>query len=153
MLLAQTEPTGNLGPPVVMAIILWGILIGALAWALATLWFKYRQGRRRPSLDDVRSWPVTSASIIECSVHMLGTGGAREKDEAYYPAVRYEFEVDGEMYTEQAPVGIAGTRRLAGTRTEAEGSLRDLAIGGQIQVRYDPEDPTESRLFGLTELD
>lgn len=145
----QANEVGSVGPPVIVAAILWGILLVAGVWALTTLWIKYRQGRRRPSLDAVRSWPVTDGSVIECSVHMLGSGAAVESEETYYPAVRYEFVVDDEVYVEQAPVGIAGARRMAGTRVEAEQSLRDVRIGDRVRVRYDPADPTQSRLYDL----
>lgn len=146
---ASDGGTGLIGPPVVVAIVLWGVLFAALAWALTTLWLKHRQNAKRPSIDEVRSWPVTDASVIECTIHMLGSGAATDRGEVYYPAVRYEFVVDDLVYVDEAPVGIMGRRQVAGTRVEAEQSLRGFRIGDRIKVRYDPADPYQSRLYDI----
>lgn len=91
-------------------------------------------------------WETAEGTVLSGEVeHRFNPfGKAREMNE-YWPIVRYEFRVLGERYE--------GDRTHAGfdadfyyVRDFAEATLQEYPVGSEVQVYYDPNDPSVSAL-------
>jgi hypothetical protein len=107
-------------------------VIGAGLFALG--WFQYRKVRAS------RGWPCTGGRIVsgrvETGVESGGDDGADTT--SYYPALQYEYQVDGRTYRGN---DIAFNQRTYSSQKQAEAALRVYPEGVGVQVYYDPRQP------------
>jgi hypothetical protein len=68
-----------------------------------------------------------------------------EGDKSYNPVVTYEYEVDGETYTNENTFP-GGTTRKSGSRGWAENVIGNHPEGSETTIYYRPEDPTKAYL-------
>ncbi len=103
-------------------------------------WFLFVSARRKAAR--IETWPVVSARILESSVGSRREPG-RPKRYTYYPVVRYAYEMDGTVYTNDKvdPIG-RGSRNPA----PAEETVRRYPVGTLHDLRYHPERPQEAYL-------
>lgn len=97
-------------------------------------WFQYRKVRAS------RSWTSTVGRILSGRVETgVESGGDDGTDTtSYYPAIQYEYQVDGRTYRGN---DIAFNRRTYSTQKQAVAALRVYPEGGDMLVYYDPRQP------------
>jgi hypothetical protein len=93
---------------------------------------------------DASSWPAVKGKIIEASVtrHERMSDPNRShttRDYAYSPRIIYRYEVQGAEYTSGR---LAHSDSQYGTKTDVEALVAGYRVGGEVDVYYDPQDPS-----------
>jgi hypothetical protein len=107
-------------------------VVGAGLFALG--WFQYRKVRAS------RGWPSTVGRMLSGRVETgVESGGDDGPDTtSYYPAIQYEYQVDGRTYRGN---DIAFNRKTYSSQKQAEAALRVYPEGSDMLVYYDPRQP------------
>ena len=97
-----------------------------------------------PYLEDseMGDWASTPGSIVASEVQSEYVQGRGGKIWHYYPAYQYTYEVNGVIFEDasRAPTGDFSTEE------GAQEYLDEHPIGSQVEVYYDPEEPSDSVL-------
>jgi len=113
----------------------------ALLIGIVGLWTGFKQLGNRKLLD---RWPTTSGSVIERGV-FEPPGPAGTPAFKYAPLIRYRYLVNGKEFVNDYihPKRI----QLPRHSTRAWAEKRAAEIPDDVNVHYNPADPTESFLF------
>lgn len=97
----------------------------------------------------VKSWKHATAIVTEepFTKSSGGRGGANEVPSVsvYVP---YRFTVDGKEYEGRRVTALPETF----SQKKAKRLIEECEVGSQIEISYDPEDPTTSAIYPLMEL-
>lgn len=85
-----------------------------------------------------RGWPATAGEVIESRVE--------QRVSRYYPVVAYRYSVDGRSFTSRV-IGLSSERQRFGTFQEAQAVIVSYPVGSQVQVRYNPDNPSRAALI------
>ncbi|MEO8395041.1 MAG: DUF3592 domain-containing protein [Chloroflexota bacterium] len=91
-----------------------------------------------------KNWSSTSARILASDVEMRRTRSGTGTGTSYYPAVVYEYAVNGQRF--QSRRIRFGTEIGYGFRRMAENTVAKYPNGGLVSAFYDPQNPTEAVL-------
>ena len=99
-----------------------------------------------------QSWPAVRGKVIRSAVESYydnvgGSGGSGSGVTSYRPVVEYAYQVHGQDYRGNQ---IKVAMQLNGTQSYAEKVVARYPAGGEIDVHYDPNDPTTSALENPT---
>jgi hypothetical protein len=102
--------------------------------------------RNQKKAEVSKSWPGTAGTILRTEVKQ-SQGTADEQgvsQTSYYPFVEYDYFAGGQSYRSDK---IAfGARRTYNSQSEAASILSKYPEGGQVQVYYNPANPSEAVL-------
>lgn len=113
---------------------LFGAFIFALFGVFMFPWMIWSQGR----VEAMTMWPVTDAEIVAADTTWTYRKGEGAK---YRQKLAYRFVVKNQAYTGDR-VSYGGSPPE--WRSEAEARRALPAVGGKIQIRFDPSDPSDS---------
>jgi hypothetical protein len=87
------------------------------------------------------NWPSVAGKI---TLSMAGSTGPRDS-KTYHPEVSYEYTVDGKTFTSKR-ISFAVAQIQRASQLEIEEYLKQYPEGADVEVHYDPEDPSTSCL-------
>jgi hypothetical protein len=88
-----------------------------------------------------RGWPTVPGTVIDS--RLIASETAR-LGTIYRAGVTYRYEVNGQTYTND--LLAVGAKNHGGNRGPAERDLAKYPVGQQVQVHYNPQEPTQSML-------
>lgn len=115
----------------------------SIGFILLGIWLLYRAYAPRQRARVARSWPVTTAEILESATveNQLRTATGKVSL-SFIPVVRYKYSVMGAPYE-----GDRITFAKTGFDFITASNIRDeLKQGAKTDVSYNPQDPAESVL-------
>lgn len=115
----------------------------SIGFILLGIWLLYRAYAPRQRARVARSWPVTTAEILESATveNQLRTATGKVSL-SFIPVVRYTYAVNGTPYE-----GNRITFAKTGFDFITASNIRDeLKQGTKTDVSYNPQDPAESVL-------
>lgn len=115
------------------------IFIAGAAWLGLTL-YSMQQAKQSAS------WPSTTGKVDRTWVEeSSSTDDEGHVDYSYTPHVRYAYTVDGTQYTSERI--SFGAVTSYGSDSSARSHLSQYPPGGELQVFYDPADPSKAVLL------
>lgn len=114
-----------------------GVLL-ALGGVGLMFWMRRRGGLAAGS----RAWPTARGRVLAAEVRSYRSGDGWSS-RSHYPAVRYEYEVEGRRYTGDRIYFDQTSRAHAGPATRTVGRY---PVGSEVTVYYDPTDPARALL-------
>jgi hypothetical protein len=116
----------------------------AIFIVLGVALFVLGQFQRRKAMR-VESWPTTPGVILSSELHeRSSTDEDGSTSVSYQPVIEFSYRIMGLEYTSsQYRMGSRGTSYH---RKKAESITNHYPVGQQVDVRYDPEKPTEAVL-------
>lgn len=115
----------------------------SIGFILVGVWLLYRAYAPRQRARVARSWPITTAKILESATveNQLRTATGKVSL-SFVPVVRYTYSVNGAPYD-----GDRITFAKAGFDFITASNIRDeLKQGTKTEVSYNPQNPAESVL-------
>lgn len=111
--------------------------LGGLALVLVSAYLCLDLGMDCWEGASARSWPEAKGTVTEVGLRRShGRGGA-----SYRPRIRYRYRVDGrDLEGERLRV----REQASSDREAVEAVAAGYSVGGEVVVRYDPEDPSQS---------
>lgn len=92
------------------------------------------------------SWPAVKGTVVSCKVEKSSSSGKGRhgrkgrSTSRYYANLRYEYAVEGKQHVgEKISFGTVG-----GTMAKAQENAKRYAEGSQVDVYYNPSDPSEA---------
>jgi hypothetical protein len=92
--------------------------------------------------DEVADWPTVTGEVV--SSHVERRTGRRGSGDSWHAVIRYRYPVDGEVL-EGERWDVAGPRKLPG-QAAAEEVVRAFPAGAEVEVHFDPDDPSSAVL-------
>lgn len=92
------------------------------------------------------SWPTAAGRVTSAALKRrvsMGADNDLDHHDTFEPVVEYAFEVNGQTYTGRR-LSTGGTASY--DRRRAQQILDRFPIGGAVQVRYDPANPSNCAL-------
>ncbi|MBN1316445.1 MAG: DUF3592 domain-containing protein [Anaerolineales bacterium] len=101
--------------------------------------------RSRKKAEASQTWPSATGRITEAEIkESTSTDDDDVTRVTYYPAVRYEYQVDDQVYTGKR-ISFGGIVSSS-SRSKAETELARYPVDGEVTVYYNPEKPEEAVL-------
>lgn len=115
------------------------VLVWLLGWTAGTLAFDCLLGWSLVYQFRALTFPTADGVVTRSEVLV---GRDSDGDPSYHLDIAYDYEVDGRRYT-----GTRYSRAQVGVSSKAWHKVRDeLPVGAAVQIRYDPDDPTQALL-------
>lgn len=120
------------------------VTLFAAGFGLAALIFFLAYRRR---LSRANAWPVILGEVVESRVEERGSLDSGPTRRTYVPVVEFRYEVGGHSYaSRQVAVGL----QVSGSRAIADRVVGRYPVGAQVEVHYDPANPSEAALENRT---
>jgi hypothetical protein len=121
------------------------VVITALPFAVIAVFLALRARSSQQQVKAARAWPTTTGRVLSAEVvaHRSRTGRSGYST-SYYPAVAYEYVVNGQRYMNN--VVNPGQAVGIGLRGVVEKKVARYPVGNAVQVYYNPQNPGESVL-------
>jgi hypothetical protein len=91
----------------------------------------------------VETWPTSSGTILSSEIQS-GSSGGSSRPAMFSPEVRYSFEANGVRY--EGNRVSPGTIASSSDRSDAQEVVAKYPTGQKVEVRYNPDDPSEAYL-------
>lgn len=136
----MSNRTNNLGPTgqIVMGVV---FIIGCCI-ALLLGMNDLRLARAETAASE---WPRVSGTVVHSGVRHLRDSSV-PNSRGWVPDVTYTYEVDGEQYSGDR-YGFYSSTDEGTMKVSAQKSADNYTEGGTLQVRVDPNDPSNSVIF------
>ncbi|MCC6615830.1 MAG: DUF3592 domain-containing protein [Anaerolineae bacterium] len=119
------------------------LLIFALAtlpFLLIVLFLIWRAMRGRSQVNQAQHWPFVTGTVVDARVETRRSSNSDGGySTSYYPAINYEYEVQGHRYRSQR--FNLGDAVGYGSSTIAEQKVAPYLAGNRVTVYYDPLQP------------
>ncbi|MCJ7621905.1 MAG: DUF3592 domain-containing protein [Anaerolineaceae bacterium] len=107
----------------------------------AVILLRVNRTRSREKVAVPPNWPAVQGRVTAASVEE--TARTRVEDDAFfYPNIKFEYTVEGQVYTGSQAVG-----RPFNVEFKAKQKLANYPPGTEVTVYYDPTKPDENRLM------
>ncbi|NLE44237.1 MAG: DUF3592 domain-containing protein [Chloroflexi bacterium] len=129
--------------PLGFAVVCGSIFVVALLALGVFLIVSSVRSRRKASAS--QDWPLTTGQITSAQVkRSASTDDDGHTSYAYYPAVEYVYQVGNQVFTGKR-IAFGGITAQS-SPSRAETTLESYPLGGQVNVYYDPEKPSDAVL-------
>lgn len=120
------------------------VTLFAAGFGLAALVFFLAYRRR---LGRANAWPVVPGEIVESRIEERGSLNSGSRHRTYVPIVEFRYAVAGNSYaSRQVAIGL----EMSGSRAVADKIVGRYPLGAQVEVHYDPANPSEAALENPT---
>lgn len=126
--------------------------IGALLFSIFFIWVNHRT---KCLIEDAQMWPIVVGKVVRSDIETItetrtesrggGVRGSRDRTVTYYkPQVRYKYTVNGETFTGDRRAIVESLRYF--DITEAQKISKQFPLKSQVNVYYNPANPSEAFL-------
>ncbi len=122
-----------------IGLVLYSALVGVIGLGALLI-----GGRPVMRLAESAGWPTAPGEVVESRVEPVTVSGMAGDIARWQPIITYTYEVDGQMYTNDAVTFREG--HTFNAQAEAEAVTARYAPGQSVEVAYQPGDPQNAVL-------